>query len=107
MWNDAGCNCDDVRTVLTHDATFEHYARVASGLSPQRRVAENRLRKNPKRREPTASSCTATAIGRRRRGTSTRRCPHVTSHRGSNPGRRDVPELPRTLAQVRVGVHRG
>ena len=35
MWNDAGCNCDDVRSVLTHDATFEHYARVAAKFSPQ------------------------------------------------------------------------
>ncbi len=35
MWNDAGCNCDDVRNVLTHDATFEHYARVAAKFSPQ------------------------------------------------------------------------
>ena len=35
MWNDAGCNCDGVRTVLTHDATFEHYARVAAKFAQQ------------------------------------------------------------------------
>ena len=35
MWNDAGCNCDGVRSVLTHDATFEHYARVAAKFEAQ------------------------------------------------------------------------
>ena len=49
MWNDAGCNCDGVRSVLTHDATFEHYARVAAKFEAQcdvtpRTNCENQLR---------------------------------------------------------------
>jgi hypothetical protein len=34
IWNDAGCNCPDTKTVLSHDVTFAHYAKLAATFTP-------------------------------------------------------------------------
>ena len=34
VWNDAGCNCPDTKTVLSHDVTFAHYAKLAATFTP-------------------------------------------------------------------------
>ena len=80
MWNDAGCNCDGVRTVLTHDATFEHYARVAAKFAQQCDVEPRpTASEKPKNGESLRRRPTATAMGLGRdRGTSTCRCPNAT-----------------------------